>query len=111
MKNENVNNQIILKNIQIKMLEQRITQVDLTAHLGLSAAVFNMWKDGKSKSYMKYIDKIADYLGVSVDQLQDTRETEMPDHLTENEKKLIHKLRTLTPDQRQLVFNIFENLP
>lgn len=45
------------------------TQQDLTNFLGLEKSTFSAWKSGKSKSYKKYIDKIAEYLNVSTDYL------------------------------------------
>ena len=44
-------------------------QQDLTNYLGLEKSTFSAWKNGKSRSYMKYIDKIAEYFNVSTDYL------------------------------------------
>jgi ribosome-binding protein aMBF1 (putative translation factor) len=46
-----------------------IQQNSLTKHLGVSKSVFTQWKSGKSKSYNKYIVRIASYLSVSVEEL------------------------------------------
>ena len=41
----------------------------LASALGLNRQVVTDWKAGRSKSYMKYLPQIADYLGVTVDYL------------------------------------------
>ena len=40
---------------------------DLADHLGISPQRVTDWKSGRILSYSKYMDKIADFLGVSVD--------------------------------------------
>lgn len=54
----------------IKILEQKhISQKDLTDYLGLDKSTFSAWKNGKSKSYVKYLSQISEYLNVTVDYL------------------------------------------
>lgn len=53
---------VILKNKNLK-------QKDLTNYLGLSENAFSEWKSGRNKSWRKYLPQIADFLGVSVDEL------------------------------------------
>ncbi|MBQ7337422.1 MAG: helix-turn-helix domain-containing protein [Clostridia bacterium] len=51
---------------------------DLADHLGITPQRVTDWKSGRIFSYSKYMDKIADYLGVSVDYLL-TGKTAAPD--------------------------------
>lgn len=51
--------------------EKSIEQKALTEYLGITAQVFTDWKGGRNSSYLKYIDRIADYLNVSTDYLLD----------------------------------------
>lgn len=44
-------------------------QKDLTDYLGIEKSVFTTWKNGKSKSYRKYISEIARFLNTSVEYL------------------------------------------
>ena len=54
----------------ITLLKQKgQSQKNLCDYLGISKNVFTDWKSGRNKSYMKYLPKIADYFGVSVDYL------------------------------------------
>lgn len=57
-------------NIILELLKtQNKQQKDLTKYLGISDSSVAEWKKGKTKSYKKHIDKIADFFGVSIDYL------------------------------------------
>lgn len=51
-------------------------QKDLTDFLSVSHNVFTEWKAGRNSSYMKYLPKIAEFFGVSVDYLIDRESQE-----------------------------------
>ena len=48
---------------------QNLTEKSLLEFLGTSNSLFNAWKYRNVKSYVKYIDRIAEYLGVEKDYL------------------------------------------
>ena len=48
---------------------QNKQQKELTKFLQIGDSSISEWKKGKTKSYLKYIDKIAQFFGVSVDYL------------------------------------------
>lgn len=52
---------------------QKKKQKDLTDFLGISKNSFTSWKSGANTSYLKYISKIAEFLGVSTDYLLGTQ--------------------------------------
>lgn len=52
--------------------ERNVEQQELAAYLGIKKQAISDWKSGKTKSYRKYIDKIAEYFEVSVDYLMGT---------------------------------------
>lgn len=54
-----------IDNIFLLLKKQKKTQKDLTDYLGIEKSVSSQWKNGKSLSYMKYIDKIAEFLDTS----------------------------------------------
>ena len=58
-----------MERISDLLSEKKISQKQFMADLKLSTATFSEWKAGRVKSYKKYIEEIADYLGVSVDYL------------------------------------------
>lgn len=49
--------------------EKGIEQKELAEYLGVHPQLITEWKAGRTKSYKKYIDKIADFFGVSTDYL------------------------------------------
>lgn len=54
----------------IYLIEQKgIEQQEFARAVGLTKQTISDWKAGRSQSYMKYIDKIAAFFGVSVDYL------------------------------------------
>ncbi len=89
----------------INLLEQqKKSQKDLTDYLKLEKSVFSAWKSGKSKSFLKYLPLIAEFLNTTVDYLiNDSEETPDEDLIIinraaknmtpENRKKLIEMAR------------------
>lgn len=55
----------IVNKILTLLKEQNKTQQDLVDFLGIKKSVFSSWKSGKSRSYYKYIDKIAEFLNTT----------------------------------------------
>lgn len=54
----------------LKLLQETNTeQKQLTAYLGVGPQTVSDWKSGKTKSYMKHLDRIAEYFNVSTDYL------------------------------------------
>lgn len=58
-----------MERISQALADKKISQKQFMADLGLATATYTEWKAGRLKSYKKYIEKIADYLDVSVDYL------------------------------------------
>ena len=82
---------------------------ELVTELGLGKNTFDNWKFGSSKSYLKYIDKIADITGTSLDYL--IRGTEMNiDSFTAIEKEIVEKFRLLNRERQDLVYKMLSDL-
>ena len=58
-----------LDRIILLMNEKNYNQQILTDYLGVDKSIFSTWKNGKSKSYMKYLPQIAGLFGVTIDWL------------------------------------------
>ena len=74
----------------VKLLEEQgKRQKDLTDYLGISKNAFTDWKSGRIKSYLKYIDKIAEFFDVSADYLLGKTEDRRPktDKITKEDIK------------------------
>lgn len=62
--------------------ERNIKQQEFAKAIGVRKQAISEWKNGTTKSYMKYIDKIADYFNVSTDYLLGNKtHSEVPDPL------------------------------
>lgn len=55
--------------IIVILKEKNLKQKDLTDYLGLSKNAFTNWKAGLNESWKKYLPQIAEFLGVTVDEL------------------------------------------
>lgn len=88
----------ILDNIILLMNIQHKQQKELTDFLGLHKNAFTDWKNGKSKSYEKYLYQIAAFLGVSVDYLLGNTDSPTDEQtsimLSYDEIQLIHSYRS-----------------
>jgi len=63
----------------LNLLKQKgIKDQILIQAIGLNKSAMSDWKSGRSKSYKKHIDKIADYLGVSSDYLLGRSDDPLP---------------------------------
>lgn len=70
-------------------------QNELCQYIGISAQVFTDWKGGRNSSYKKHLQKIAEYLDVSVDYLLGT--TDIPDRLGKNLRAVEAAPQTMLP--------------
>lgn len=77
----------ILNRILSVMANKGISQKALTDYLSLNKSAFSDWKSGKSNSFLKYISKISEYLGVSTDYLLGTEYKDNTDKINEDEIK------------------------
>lgn len=85
-----------------------LTQKELTDYLDIDKSTFSQWKNGKSQSFNKYISRIAEFLGVSTDELIGSGDvgTE-PVYLDDETRELIDTLRK-RPEMRTL-FKVSQN--
>ena len=86
----------VLNRILETMKEKGANQQDVAQYLGLGNGTFTKWKYDNGKSYMKHLNKIAEYLGVSRTYLlKGTNEVEKDEKLSQKEQKLIEVFREL----------------
>ncbi len=94
-----------LKNI---MQKRNKTQSDLVKDLSFRQATVSDWLNGKKYPRMDKVEKLANYLGVSVNELlmQSVSEPPVPAiQLTDQEKSLIKKYRQLNADGKLVIDN------
>lgn len=95
----------ILNRIKEMLMVQHKTQKELCDCLGLKQTAFSDWKQGRSKSYTKYLPQIAEFFGCSVDYLlgkEQKKEAVQKDSLNEKQKDEIrHLFDQMSPDQQE----------
>ena len=92
-----------LKNI---MQKRNKTQSDLVKDLSFRQATVSDWLNGKKYPRMDKVEKLANYLGVSINELlmQSVSEPPVPAiQLTDQEKSLIKKYRQLNADGKLVI--------
>lgn len=94
-----------LKNI---MQKRNKTQSDLVKDLSFRQATVSDWLNGKKYPRMDKVEKLANYLGVSINELlmQSVSEPPIPEILlTDQEKSMIKKYRQLNADGKLVIDN------
>ena len=92
-----------LKNI---MQKRNKTQSDLVKDLSFRQATVSDWLNGKKYPRMDKVEKLANYLGVSINELlmQSVSEPPIPEiQFTDQEKSMIKKYRQLNTDGKNRV--------
>ena len=93
----------------IELLKARgYSQKALTDYLGIRKNIFSQWKNGTTESYRKYLEQIAEFLGVSVGELIGSENVKSePIYLDDETRELLDALR-LRPEMRTL-FKVSKN--
>ena len=105
---EVVNDSIVRRMLGV-MGEKGISQQELIRYIGLGNGIFTHWKFDGCKTYMKYIDKIAECLGVSKDYLLHGIEDDMNGaSITEQEIEIIELFRSLDKKKKALAIDMLK---
>ncbi len=100
---EPVDDPVVARIIEL-LEEQSRTQKQLTEYLGLANGVFTKWRYHGGKSYMTHIDRIAEFFGVTPNDLLRGLDTDVSlDTLTESEIELVKNYRSLTDEVRKVI--------
>ena len=93
---ENEFNRIFAKNLRNFLDEKKIMQKDLADKLGVSTSVVYYWLNAQRTPRIDKIDKMCEMFGCTREDLitdNASKPKEMP--ITDSEKKMIYKFRTL----------------
>jgi transcriptional regulator with XRE-family HTH domain len=97
--------------LHLRLLEMRkekgISQIELAKHLKISNQAYSLYELGKRQMNYETLCLLADYFGVSTDYLLG-RQDAIPSFLTEEERGIIERYRTLDGRGRQTVQNTIE---
>jgi transcriptional regulator with XRE-family HTH domain len=100
----------IVERIEALRVEKGITQRKMIEDLGLNSNSFMRWKYENSKSYMKYINQIADYLGVTAQYLLTGNDEILGTNLSDIETSLVKLFRKITIEQQEAVIKLLETM-
>ena len=96
----------ILNNIFYLIETKGIRQKDLADYLGISQNAITQWKTRKTSSYMKYIDKLANYLCVTSEELLNPKKSTVhASMLSTEEMQIIHNFRSLKNNDTKRLFS------
>ena len=94
--------------IIVILKRKNLSQKDLTDHLGLSKNAVTEWKAGRNESWRKYLPQIADFLGVSVNELLGQPPLISYMNLSAQEQDLVALIHKLTPQDQKTLQGIIE---
>ena len=101
--NRTVADEPVLNRILATMKEKGVNQKDVAQYLGLGNGAFTKWKYDNGKSYMKHLNKIAEYLGVSRTYLlSGINEVENDEKLSPKEQRLVEAFRELKKAEQDM---------
>ena len=94
----------VFERIERLLEDQGKTQQELLISLGMNRSTYSNWKLGKSKSYWKQIDEIAEFFDVSPNYLLRGIE-DGPEEGTKgaSEDEMLRVFRQLSPKRQEMV--------
>lgn len=101
-------NREIFERIDQLMTAQKKKNKDINDYLGLKQSTYDNWRRGKSTSFMKYLERIAEFLNVTPNYLvcgSDTVET-IVDKRKQMEEKLIEMIRSVSDKEAETLMNL-----
>ena len=84
------------------MKKENMTETEMQELIGVPKGSFSNWKRNQGHAFYKYIDIIADRLGVTIDYLIRGHET-ADGAMTKQEMDLLDNYRRLTPRGKKLI--------
>ena len=94
----------ILNNILNHMKIKGVRQTDVARYLGIS-------DNAVSKSYMKYLDQLAEYFDVTTDELIHTNKKNIYEHhLSQEEQTLLAQYRQLPEDVKKRIAQLIGSI-
>ena len=101
----------ILNNILNHMKIKGVRQTDVARYLGISDNAVSQWKTHTSKSYMKYLDQLAEYFDVTTDELIHTNKKNIYEHhLSQEEQTLLTQYRQLPEDVKKRIAQLIGSI-
>ena len=94
----------VIERITEMLIRTGRTQKELTDYLGVGKATYSDWKNGKTTSYKRYIDKIAQFFDATYEYILEGKD-EDPD-----EKDLLRLYRNLNHEKRIQLLSVAQTI-
>lgn len=99
----------VMLKILDELKKQKKTGKELEIAIGLGNGTVSRWKYADMKSYMRYIDCIAEFLNVTPEYLQSQPEKQADvDNLTDTEKWIIDAFRRMELNKKKCMLETIE---
>ena len=102
----------VIERIITCLREKGYRQNDLATALekkGVAKQTITDWKSGKSKTYYELMPEIACFLSTTTNYLL-TGQEPLPPDVTPDEMNLLKKLRSLSPEKRNAIENLLNQI-
>lgn len=97
------------ENFQVQCAKVQKSPATVVEELGLSNSMPTSWKNG-SLPLMKNRKKIADYFGITVEELMGTKKEPAGDgELTEDMKEILEYAQKMGPDERKAFITLLKS--
>lgn len=94
--------------ILVILKKKNFTQRNLSDYLGVSEQAVASWKSGRNEAWRKYLPQIADFLGVSINELLGQPPLISYLNLSAQEQDLVALIHKLTPQDQKTLQGIIE---
>lgn len=102
----------MLARIDILLAKSSISKATFYSDVGITGGALSQWKAGATTPRAKSIAKIADYLGVTVDELTGgtTQKTAAPkgDGLSDGAKRLVERYENASEEDRRRILAVVD---
>lgn len=99
----------IFRRIDKIMKAQRRKNNELNSYLKVNNSTYDNWRRGKSESYLKYINEIADFLQVDPKELTGDTDIDLAVKKQDpKEDKLLSLFRSVTDSEKELLIKVVD---
>ena len=98
----------MVKNLKTLRIKSGISQQQLSDVIGVTQQSVNKYENHSVEPDIETLIKMADYFNTTIDYLVG-RHDEAVDTITEEEKQLIHSLRCLNDNEKQIIYLCIKN--
>lgn len=93
----------VLHKILDLMWKTGVSEIDFCTAIGINKSAVTDWKKGKTKSYQKHLQKIADYFNVPIEYFEDSNPTPSSREADPKRLRHLHLYDKASPDDKAAI--------